>query len=45
VQRLLFPILIFLGSLFGKYRGTAWPGCPARCPGAPVISPEAISDR
>jgi uncharacterized cupin superfamily protein len=36
VQRVLFPIVIFLGTVLGKYRGTDWPGCPARCTGAPV---------
>jgi hypothetical protein len=36
VQRVLFPIVISLGTLLGKYRGTDWPGCPARCTGAPV---------
>ncbi len=34
LQRLLFPCLVLLGTLLGKYRGTAWPGCPARCTGA-----------
>jgi len=27
VQRILFPIVVLLGTLLGKYRGTAWPGC------------------
>ena len=38
VQRVLFPCIVFLGTLFSKYRGTAWPGCPARCTGAPPTS-------
>lgn len=38
VQRVLFPIIIWLGSMLGKYRGTDWPGCPARCTGAPLTS-------
>lgn len=38
IQRFLFPVIIFLGTLLGKYRGTDWPGCPARCPGAPLTS-------
>ena len=38
VQRMLLPIIVFLGSMLGKYRGTAWPGCPARCPGALLTS-------
>lgn len=33
VQALLFPAVVALGTLLGRYRGTAWPGCPARCTG------------
>jgi len=36
IQRVLFPCVVFLGTVLGKYRGTAWPGCPVRCAGAPV---------
>ena len=43
VQLLLFPIVIFIGTVLGKYRGTEWPGCPARCSGAPLVtSAEAL---
>lgn len=35
VQRVLWPAVIALGTLLGKYRGTSWPGCPVRCTGAP----------
>ena len=35
VQRIVFPLLIALGHLLGKYRGYDWPGSPASCPGAP----------
>jgi hypothetical protein len=38
-QRVLFPIVVVLGTLLGKYRGTGWPGCPGRCTGAPIVSP------
>lgn len=38
LQRMFLPIVVFLGMVFGKYRGTAWPGCPARCTGAPLSS-------
>jgi quercetin dioxygenase-like cupin family protein len=40
VQRILFPIIVLLGTLLGKYRGNDWPGCPSRCIGAPLASPE-----
>ena len=35
VQRLVFPLILLLGTALGKYRGTAWPGSPASCTGAP----------
>jgi mannose-6-phosphate isomerase-like protein (cupin superfamily) len=38
LQRVLFPIVVLLGTVLGKYRGTAWPGCPSRCSGAPLVS-------
>ena len=34
IQRVMFPVVILVGSLLGKYRGTQWPGCPERCTGA-----------
>lgn len=33
VQTILFEVVFLLGTLLGKYRGTEWPGCPARCTG------------
>ena len=38
VQRIVFPVLVFLGRILGKYRGTDWPGSPESCPGAPLCS-------
>ena len=38
VQRVLFPAVLALGHLLGKYRGTNWPGSPESCPGAPEVS-------
>jgi hypothetical protein len=35
VQAILFRAVIVLGTLLGRCRGTEWPGCPARCTGAP----------
>ena len=35
VQRMVFPLILLLGTVLGKYRGTAWPGSPASCTGAP----------
>ncbi len=35
LQAILFRMVVVLGTLLGRYRGTEWPGCPARCTGAP----------
>lgn len=37
IQRILFPSILFVGRLLGKYRGDAWPGSPASCTGAPEV--------
>jgi quercetin dioxygenase-like cupin family protein len=36
VQQLLFRVIVAIGTALGRYRGTAWPGCPARCTGVPA---------
>lgn len=35
IQALVFRLAVALGTLLGKYRGTDWPGCPARFRPAP----------
>ena len=35
IQRMIFPFVLLLGNVLGKYRGTGWPGSPASCTGAP----------
>ena len=40
VQEILFRVAVVLGTLLGRYRGTEWPGCPARCTGAPAPASE-----
>ena len=40
IQTILFRVAVALGKLFGRYRGIEWPGCPARCTGAP----EAVAE-
>lgn len=37
VQKIVFPIVLFLGRILGKYRGSSWPGAPESCPGAPLV--------
>lgn len=36
IQAVLFRVLVAVGTLLGRYRGSDWPGCPARCLGAPT---------
>jgi hypothetical protein len=40
IQAVLFPIVVAVGTVLGRYRGSDWPGCPARCPGAPLSTEE-----
>jgi cupin domain len=35
IQRAVFPVIVWLGHLLGKYKGDDWPGSPASCQGAP----------
>ncbi len=37
VQLFLFPIILMIGHILGKYRGANWPGSPQSCPGAPLL--------
>ena len=37
VQGILFECCFWIGTLFGFYRGTTWPGCPEKCIGAPTF--------
>ena len=41
VQRIVFPLILLVGRILGKYRGSSWPGSPESCTGAPVV--EAVS--
>jgi mannose-6-phosphate isomerase-like protein (cupin superfamily) len=40
IQAVLFRVMVVVGTILGRYRGTDWPGCPARCTGAPQIVQE-----
>lgn len=35
IQRIVFPMVLLVGHMLGKYRGDSWPGSPASCTGAP----------
>ena len=36
IQRILFPVVLLIGRVLGKYKGQGWPGCPETCNGAPL---------
>jgi len=38
IQRIVFPLVLLVGRVLGKYRGDNWPGSPASCLGAPEPS-------
>jgi hypothetical protein len=35
IQKIVFPVVMLIGLILGKYRGDTWPGSPATCTGAP----------
>jgi quercetin dioxygenase-like cupin family protein len=37
IQRIVLPVVLFIGRILGKYRGSNWPGSPESCPGAPLV--------
>ena len=41
IQRIVFPVVLLVGRILGKYRGDNWPGSPASCTGAPEV--EAVN--
>jgi len=38
MQAVLVPTVVLIGTILGRYRGTAWPGCPDRCIDAPTAA-------
>lgn len=37
IQRIVFPLVLLIGRVLGKYRGDNWPGSPVSSTGAPVV--------
>jgi mannose-6-phosphate isomerase-like protein (cupin superfamily) len=35
IRKVVFPAVLLIGRILGKYRGDNWPGSPASCPSAP----------
>ena len=40
LQTVVLPLIVFAGTLLGRYRGTEWPGAPSRCTPAPFVVDE-----
>ena len=38
IRKVVFPAVLLIGGILGKYQGDNWPGSPASCPGAPEAS-------
>jgi hypothetical protein len=42
LQTVMLPLIVAIGTLVGRYRGTSWPGSPSRCTGAPTVAEHEI---
>jgi quercetin dioxygenase-like cupin family protein len=38
IQGIVLPVIVLIGTMLGRYRGTTWPGCPDRFNEAPLVS-------
>lgn len=38
IRTFVFPLIVLIGTLLGRYRGSGWPGSPERCPGVPTTA-------
>lgn len=45
LQRIVFPLVLLVGRILGKYRGVSWPGSPESCTGAPEVADLKEPDR
>jgi hypothetical protein len=41
IQRIVLPVILLIGRILGKYRGSNWPGSPESCLGAPLVDANA----
>ena len=37
IQAVMIPLVVFVGTLLGRYRGDGWPGAPGRAREAPFV--------
>jgi len=42
LQKVMLRLIVGIGTLLGRYRGTDWPGSPSRCTGAPTVDEREI---
>ena len=42
IQCILFPVVLLIGRILGKYKGQNWPGCHEACTGAPLSQAAAM---
>lgn len=42
IQAVVFPLIVLIGTILGRYRGTDWPGSPSRCSDVPLIAGEQV---
>ena len=40
-QVIVLPLIVFVGTILGRYRGTDWPGAPERWHDAPLWADDA----
>lgn len=45
VQAVVFRLVVLLGTVLGRYRGSDWPGCPTRCMGAAAAGEKEDAER
>ena len=41
IQAIMIPLIVLVGTLLGRYRGTDWPGSAAKCRDAPFLGDRA----
>ena len=44
LQTFVLPLMVFVGTVLGRYRGIEWPGSPARCVPAPLVVDESETE-
>jgi uncharacterized cupin superfamily protein len=42
IEAVVLPLIVLVGTLLGRYRGTEWPGCPSRSQEAPLLSGDEV---